>query len=285
MSGIIDVTNKSACLYQEAVIPQVIKICEPLTKNLGISKFGYSKLFKDSSFLFLMNGFREYISKYLTIIVPQEIIHMEVSDEYSKSRQGYIFWPVESISQDMFLSLNYEFNIWHGFTIYYKTQDYLEKFSFAFDKNSGEKMNFYINNLFLLESFCSYFRTAAKDIIDCSDKSRLAIFQNGIQQTLFLREEDIIQSANSKFLNFLQMHQLNKLAGIKFSKREFECIKSLAHGKTTKEIAQRLNLSPRTIASYIENIKNKTGYSFKSQIVDLFWNNIHIQPKSQNIGL
>ena len=38
-----------------------------------------------------------------------------------------------------------------------------------------------------------------------------------------------------------------------------------------EEIGNILNLSSRTVESYIESVKDKTGYNFKSQIIDLFW--------------
>jgi DNA-binding CsgD family transcriptional regulator len=56
------------------------------------------------------------------------------------------------------------------------------------------------------------------------------------------------------------------------SKRQEECLFLLVRGKTTKEIAQALCLSPRTVESYINEIKIKMSCSSKSQIIEKVFN-------------
>lgn len=50
------------------------------------------------------------------------------------------------------------------------------------------------------------------------------------------------------------------------SSRERECLNSLLQGKTAKETAAMLALSPRTVESYFENIKKKLKCSNKGQL-------------------
>ena len=42
--------------------------------------------------------------------------------------------------------------------------------------------------------------------------------------------------------------------------------------RTIKEIGKHLELSPRTVERYIENVKQKLGVNYKSQLVDIFSN-------------
>lgn len=51
------------------------------------------------------------------------------------------------------------------------------------------------------------------------------------------------------------------------SKRQLNCAKLLLTGMTTREIAVFLNLSPRTIESYIENIKIKLHCQNKTELI------------------
>jgi DNA-binding CsgD family transcriptional regulator len=53
-----------------------------------------------------------------------------------------------------------------------------------------------------------------------------------------------------------------------FTKREAEVLRLVVRGKTAKEIAIKLSLSPRTIETYLATIKIKTNSSTKSELID-----------------
>jgi len=52
-----------------------------------------------------------------------------------------------------------------------------------------------------------------------------------------------------------------------FTSREMECLFFLIRGKTSKEIAKILKISPRTVETYLENIKLKMKCSNKLQVI------------------
>ena len=54
------------------------------------------------------------------------------------------------------------------------------------------------------------------------------------------------------------------------TKREIEVLSLWAKGYTMKGIAQERGLSPRTVESYLQNIKQKTGASHKSDLVQAY---------------
>jgi DNA-binding CsgD family transcriptional regulator len=72
-----------------------------------------------------------------------------------------------------------------------------------------------------------------------------------------------------------KLHELLKasktLNDAKLSKREIQCIELLAKGKTMKEAAAKLYLSPRTVETYLTKAKTKLGCFASKQLVDLFW--------------
>jgi len=55
---------------------------------------------------------------------------------------------------------------------------------------------------------------------------------------------------------------------VKISKREVQCILFLFKSFTSEDIAQNLQLSRRSVESYLVNIKNKLNVSHKSEIVE-----------------
>lgn len=63
---------------------------------------------------------------------------------------------------------------------------------------------------------------------------------------------------------FYKMRKPNRQAKMErmkqpISKREFEIVKSLSHGKTHKEIADQLFLAPSTVSTHIRNASSKLG--------------------------
>lgn len=51
----------------------------------------------------------------------------------------------------------------------------------------------------------------------------------------------------------------------KFSERELEILRCVAHGYTNKEVAQMLDISPNTIKTHLSNLYTKLGVSNRTQ--------------------
>lgn len=80
------------------------------------------------------------------------------------------------------------------------------------------------------------------------------------------REQQKFQNLPYSFSFFLTSQ---KIRNIHLSVREIECIKLTVRGKTAKEIANLLNISYRTVESYLENIKSKLKINSKRELIDL----------------
>ena len=78
--------------------------------------------------------------------------------------------------------------------------------------------------------------------------------------------------ANCKYKKrrILRMYKLgNKFKDVYFSKREAECMMYLLRGKSIRNIAGILQLSPRSVEFYIRNMKKKLGCGTKFELIDL----------------
>ncbi len=70
-------------------------------------------------------------------------------------------------------------------------------------------------------------------------------------------------------LHILERYRLDNYdSNWSLTKREVECLFLLIHGKTAKEIAKFLNISFRTVETYIEKIKNKLQVESRSEIIE-----------------
>ncbi|HJD61952.1 MAG TPA: helix-turn-helix transcriptional regulator [Rickettsia endosymbiont of Columbicola hoogstraali] len=130
-------------------------------------------------------------------------------------------------------------------------------------------MNFYLNNTKLLEYGIDYFDVKAKDLIDTTDKTKLAYFKQKLNFNILDQRELILQQSKQFSLNAaVKTGKYSKL-----SYRETECIYYLFLGNSMKEIGSILNLSPRTVEHHLNSIKQKTGLLYKSQLVREFIKN------------
>lgn len=57
-------------------------------------------------------------------------------------------------------------------------------------------------------------------------------------------------------------------SGIQLTNREAECFYLLARFSTIKRIASVLKLSPRTVESYVNDLKNKMGINYKAELIE-----------------
>lgn len=55
------------------------------------------------------------------------------------------------------------------------------------------------------------------------------------------------------------------------TEREAQCVALLLIGKTAKEIAKKLSLSPRSVEYYIESVKNKFSFNTRNELAGYFW--------------
>ncbi len=156
-----------------------------------------------------------------------------------------------------------------GITMYRKTREYKEGWSFGGARDEGELVNFLINNYDLLLKYILYFKSVAADIIDTSDERKLinvnliedkelqentysqiiATFKEGLEKGKYL-----IESPKGQFF---------------LTKREVDCLYYRSQGSSAKEIAREMDISHRTVESFINNIKIKSRMTNLSEIIKL----------------
>ncbi len=67
------------------------------------------------------------------------------------------------------------------------------------------------------------------------------------------------------------------------SKKEYDCLSLLAHGVQLKFIAEELNISLRTVETYLERLKKKLNILSRNELVSLYWRNRVLSEKIPGI--
>jgi DNA-binding CsgD family transcriptional regulator len=262
--------NKSALEYALYSTQRMQEISAPLKKYLGIKSFSYMRTYPDCSYLSLLDGYEEYSKKFFETIPKSDPHFIEAINNTPYGEAHFTLWPVSPTTLTPILSLLDAYNMWHGFQITYRREEYCEMFSFTFDKQTDDKSAFYIKNIPVLLKFINYFKAQALDLIENNDKNKLAIFPEKFTT-------EYLDNTNNK----LFLSDLNQDLVIKnfegdithLTSRESECLKIFSQNKTCKEIAQILAIAPRTVELHIQNIKHKLKINYKNQLFELYRKN------------
>ncbi|MEN8236489.1 MAG: helix-turn-helix transcriptional regulator [Pseudomonadota bacterium] len=173
--------------------------------------------------------------------------------------------------EDLLMKSLYEANIWHGFSIINTQTDGDEIFSFVTQRKNECITNFYINCLDVLNYFIVYFKSKAFDLIDTSDQKKLAVLRKTMTAQSFQIEDNFSERVQN-FMNDVHIDKFvidTEMGPKHLSKREFDCLFKLSQGKSGKEIANELSISPRTVETHLNKIKCKTGLLLRSDLVKL----------------
>lgn len=266
--------NRSAYNYYESVLPQFNEICEPLY-NLGIKEFGYFRLYGDGRYLYLINN-KNYVMNYIDKIKDQgsnfdNVIINEISLNkdlhFSVDRDATRF--DEDKDPILHLASDFELLNLHGICKL-RQKNYIEFYNFTFPEEVTNPAEAFLNKRMLLERFMTYFDQRASDITSSVDKNTLAALEKQFNISQISQEEALTK----KIEDFLQRTSISQHIGcedVRITKREMDCLRYLALCKSIKEVARALDLSPRTVETYVNNIKVKTGLSNRSALMEHFF--------------
>ena len=226
-------------------------------KRLHIDFFSYTRFYLDGTSISLLTH-TDWYQFFLKQEVPGciNVFNLET---------GCNLWS-ELFPEQAVADAKSQFGIDNGIHFSYRHESYVEAISFASKVNDRNAMGFFIANIDLLEKFIVYFREKASKLIQKALGEKIVIPKimrgyEDIHTGYRLSHQDRI-----KFLTEIGYEDINRL-----SDREYECLECLAHGMSAKHSAKALNISPRTVETHINNIKNKFSCASKLDLLNLYW--------------
>lgn len=218
---------------------EVLEIMQPLLKKHGMTIFNFHKEYADGTMIRLSTH-QVWTEHYFERGYP---LISTVPESYLSKPLNYFIWLIEDCPV-LLRDASINFNISNGISIVQKIKNSIEFYCFATTVNNQAIINnFYINNLYLLKKYCSYFKEKASHLINQSEKNKIGI------------------NSNNNHFKKMSFQPLN------LSQRQLDCAQLLLYGKTCKEIAKVLNLSPRTIETHFDYIKTKLGCINKTELI------------------
>lgn len=258
--------------YSVEVTKDISELMLPL-RQYEIEHFGHVRLFPDHSMSVLVDNKESYQhhirSEY------RALPSFPYSFQELQEKPRYYLATLDS--EETFSAAMYDFRNLFGLENFLYLLDgnehYIDVFFFASFANNKKIINFYLNQMDVLEQFKLDFKHKASKLIVKGDRNRIILPENmqvqlGQVNTVINNEFHLRSPMKQGKRQYNIINYLGKT--IQFTKREIDCLYLFKAGYTAKEVAIQLGLSTRTIESHINNIKFKFGVKRKPDIIKAF---------------
>ena len=267
-------------LYNKTHLKLIQETCKPL-QNIGISSFAYVRIFDDGYQICLTNNL-DYSDFCLKNDYVFRTKFFQLQYQYFSKYKNYkTIWP-HHVDDDLINGLK-ALNICQGFNLTRYDRGWLETCFFGSTNDNDELRVLYNKHSEILEIFRDYFVNRLTCIINDAHNHRsyspqANLILPSIEQAFY--SKSLLEDNIHQFLNSIDVPSYSVKRNYKdvvLSKREIECLSYLTLGQSTKEIAYQLHVKPRTIEKHLENIRYKTDYHSKSDLIHWFKDNIQWQ--------
>lgn len=238
-------------------------ICHPLKQHLGITSVVYQKNFTDGSEIRFSNQ-----PAWMEHFYNQQYYKNSGFEQHpSHYQSSYVVWSHLTHHQPI-LNAARNFNIDHGMTFIQKATDGCEFYFFGTTPDKPHLINVFLNNIDILQHFMLYFKETVAPLLRQADSQRIYIpnkyrdvttSEVGIPKFSDAQKQQILRDFKIKKLHLNESQVL--------SRREWDCVRLLMQGKTYREISNQLFISPRTVETHLQHIKEKLHCHTKSELI------------------
>ena len=242
---------------------KIYDIAKPLEK-LKVFHFSFLQKNRDGTYLYFDSNARWQEDFFL------QALH--VSSEYLPQRhrqfESYSLMAYDK-PHKVLTHAREKFDENYGLSIIRSANQITRFFFFASRNDCPYMFDFYINHLYLFRRFASYFEEVIKDEVCQAQLHAFSLREFTPPQTIPLIPKESIDSfmRETEFTPSQLLHP--SLGSIHLSSREWECLRLTGKHWSCLEIAKHLNISTRTVETYVEQIKNKLGLMKKTEIIDV----------------
>jgi DNA-binding CsgD family transcriptional regulator len=225
----------------------ILRECIINLKKYNIQYFDYHRCYNDGGRIYLGThaGFlKHYLDNKLYLQGNME------AEPKLYEKQAFLWSTLPN--QDIFQCAR-EYDIDNGIFLVFTKANYNEYFAFAGSRKHFGLINFYLNNLDLLERFCVSFKDQARSLIKTAKKNRIILPYHRHGLTSYNA------SPSDKFEGSYLTQEL--------SKKQIECSHWLLTGASAKEIGLHMKISYRTVEDYIDILKQKLLVRNKSELI------------------
>ena len=237
------------------LVDEINQVTKPLKKHFSIDSFTYHKTYNDGSQTWATNQ-PQWLRYFLKNKLYLKSIFELPASSYSKNTIIYSHIG----THHSILAAAQKFDLSHCVVFIEPTIDGCEFYYLGTTTpNNGITIDKCLSNLATLEKFITNFNDLAQDILIKIEPFR--VISKDLATNNHTTYRSIGGVANIEFLA--------SISGYNLTKRELDCIPLLLKGHSSKQIANVLNISYRTVEIHINNLKRKTRQTSKNDLIHL----------------
>lgn len=225
--------------------------------NSPLSYFQYLKIHQDGAMSLLTNR-PDWIS--CAMKRPERKVYSCANVEYLDKDNYWFLW--DHNLPDAPLALAREYDIANGICFVERHQQHYYLTAFATSTKCQNAIDFYINKVPDFKNFITYFRNSNDALLSELDAHKINLSEKDQDPNT----KTLLMNDNSPRFRF-PVHFRGRKSYI--TAQELACIQKLPLGKTAKQIAIELKMSPRTVESYFKRVMLRTGCQHKCDLIEL----------------
>jgi len=231
----------------------VNQICNPLISDLNLNFFRYMRMYKDGSRITLTNHFNWTKFFYKRGYYKIAWFDKNPADLYKTS---YLLWNEKVQTDDNIVGKDCreKFNMFHGLTIIKHEQFFCDFYDFTTIEQNYKINELYVGYPEIFYKFCLYFKEKAADLIREAEKERFLVKKN--IKLLDFKQTGVDIKALLEKINIDKYYMDDETY---LTETEVKIMSFYIKGLTSKDCAQILDISPRTVEMHLQNIKSKIG--------------------------
>ncbi|WP_419419933.1 helix-turn-helix domain-containing protein [Legionella sp. D16C41] len=226
---------------------KVSEVSNHFLSTFGFNYFQYLRCFADGSINCLSN--ETGLFEYLQQIENKPVVFSSFTEQHEQIQSYWFFWDEELPSIPVQIARE-KYNLHNGLTLVRRNKNYYDMIAVALPYEHPNPGAFYLNKFKAIDQFIFDFELQNKDLIHLLNKDAIQLpeaYRDTNYKTICLTHGRI------------QVKGKNKLTYI--TVQELACLRLLLQGATYKQIAKCLELSPRTVETYLLRIKQRTEFS------------------------
>lgn len=234
-------------------------IASPLLQKYNLSYFQYLTVFLDGSFSIATNHARwlEFVFPYMAANA-KPAVYSHIKQEQLNKNTYYFLWEPNLPREPVQLAR--QFDIANGLTLVERFDDHYNMIGFGTPVSNQQAIDTYLNHLPEFLQFVQNFKHDQKSLIKTINDAKFTVPKPLQDQNL----DKMLYKAKHKAIPIVFQGITQHV-----TQQEYACIKGLANGSTCKEIAKSLDISPRTVESYMNRVKNRFGLRNKRELLQL----------------